>query len=269
MELPILSARGCPYQCNFCYKAYPGLRNRDPVRIIDELEYDIKRYGVTEFFFVEGTFAANKEQGLRLCDEVIKRGLNKKIGWVVETRVNVVKEELLRKMKQAGCRQVDFGVESGDEIILKNTKKGITIEQVKRAVKLAKKVGLKAGCYFIIGHPFETKESIKKTYKLARELDADLMNVGIMIPYPGTKVREMAEKGEGNYRLICEDWSEYTKQRGGPLELTNLPLKELQKIQSREYIKYYIRPSKLLYVIKNLPVKKIAKITKSLLKVGF
>ena len=269
LELPILSARGCPFNCIFCYKAYPGLRNRNPINIIDEIEYNMKEYKATEFFFVEGTFAANREQGIKICDEIINRGLNKKIKWMVETRVNVVTEELLEKMKQAGCKQVDFGVESGDEQILANTKKGITINQVKKAVKLAKQAGLKVGCYFVIGHPFETEKTIKKTYRLARELDPDLMNVGIMIPYPGTEVRRMAEAEEGNYHLVCEDWSEYTKQRGGPLELTNIPLKNLQKIQSREYLRYYIRPSKIPFILKHVPPKKMIKIIKSLLKVVF
>ncbi len=269
LELPILSARGCPFNCIFCYKTYSGLRNRSPINIVDEIEYDIEEYRATEFFFVEGTFAAHHEQGIKICDEIIRRGLNKKIKWMVETRVNVATEKLLKKMKQAGCKQIDFGVESGDEKILASTKKGITINQIRTAVRLAKKVGLKVSCYFVIGHPFENRETIKKTYKLARELNPDLMNVGIMIPYPGTKVREMTEKEEGNYHLICEDWGEYTKQRGGPLELKNISIKELQRIQSREYLKYYIRPSKIPFILKYIPAKKMFKIIKSLLKVAF
>jgi len=264
LELPILSARGCPFRCNFCFKTYPGLRNRDAIKIVDEIEYDIKTYGATEFFFVEGTFAADRKQGFVICDEIISRKLN--IKWVVETRVNAIDKELLRRMKEAGCTQVEFGVESGDEDVLKKSGKGITVAQVKYAVSVAKEIGFKVGCYFVIGHPYETRESIKRTYTLARDLDPDIMNVGIMIPYPGTKIREMAEKGEGNYRLLCSDWSEYTKQRGGPLELTNLSIKQLQRIQSIEYIKYYMRPKKMLYVLKNFPIDKVFKITKSLLR---
>ena len=266
LELAILSARGCPHRCNFCYKTYRGLRNRDPVKVVDELEYDMKTFGASEFFFVEGTFAADRAQGLQICDEIVRRGLAPHIRWIVETRVNVVTEDLLARMKQAGCRQVDFGVETGDAEILRQTQKGTTLDQVRRAVALAKKAGLKVGCYFIIGHPNETRESIGRTYAFARELDPDLMNVGIMIPYPGTRVRAMAEQGEGGYRLVCDDWSAYTKQRGGPLELQTLSLKELQKIQSREYIAYYLRPRKLWFVFKNLSARKIGRIARSLLQ---
>jgi radical SAM superfamily enzyme YgiQ (UPF0313 family) len=266
LELPILSARGCPYRCNFCYKTYGGLRNRDPIKIVDELEYDMGTFGASEFFFVEGTFAADRRQGLQICDEIVRRGLASRIRWIVETRVNVVSEELLARMKEAGCRQVEFGVETGDEEILRQTQKGTTLEQVRQAVSLAKKAGLKVGCYFIIGHPNETRESIGRTYRFARELDPDLMNVGIMIPYPGTQVRALAEQGHGGYRLLCDDWSEYTKQRGGPLELQDLSLGELQKIQSRAYIAYYLRPAKLWFVLRSLSPGKIGRIIRSLLR---
>ncbi len=266
LELPILSARGCPYRCNFCYKTHGGLRNRDPMKVVDELEHDIAHFGASEFFFVEGTFAADRRQGLQICDEIIRRGLAPRIRWIVETRVNVVSEELLARMKEAGCRQVEFGVETGDEEILRQTQKGTTLNQVRRAVSTAKAVGLKVGCYFIIGHPNETRESIGRTYRFARELDPDLMNVGIMIPYPGTRVRALAEQGQGGYRLLGDDWSEYTKQRGGPLELQDLPLEELQRIQSREYIRYYLRPAKLWFVARWLSPRKIARIAASLVQ---
>lgn len=270
LELPILSARGCPFQCNFCFKTFGNsLRKRDSKKVVDELEYNYEKYGITHTVFVEGTFATDQRQAIEMCNDIIKRKLHKKIKWLCETRVDRVDEGFLKKIKEAGCEEVDFGVESGDEEILKRSKKGITIPQVKRAVKLAKEAGLKVGCYFIIGHPYETKESIKKTYKLARQLDSDILSVGIMIPYPGTEVKDMAIKGEGNYRLLPNEWMDYTKQRGGPLEMKNLSIDEIRKIQSREYIKYYLRPGKILFILKSLPLKKIIKIIKSLLKEAF
>ena len=268
-ELPMVSARGCPFQCNFCFKTFGNtLRQRDPKKVIDELEYNYKKYGITHTYFVEGTFAVDKKKTIKMCDDMIRRGLHKKIKWVSETRVDRVDGEILRKIKEAGCEQIDLGVESGDEGILRRSKKGITIPQVKKAVRLAKKVGLKVVCYFIIGHPYETKRSIKKTYKLAKELDPNMILVGIMMPYPGTEIMRMAKKGEGNYRLISDDWREYTKQRGGPLELKNLSIDELRKIQNREYLKYHLRPSKIPYILKTIPFKKIIKVTKSLIKGG-
>lgn len=267
LELPILSARGCPYKCKFCYKAYgKGSITRDYLKVVDEIEFDINKYGTTQFFFTEGTFGANKKFSLNLCNEIIKRKLNDKIKWVAETRVDTVDEESLNLMKKAGCALLSLGVESGDTRILEKIGKGISKEQARLAVKMTKKVGIPVECFFIIGHPYETKESIQHTMDFAKELDPDQFNVGIMIPYPGTKIMEMAEKGEGNYRLLTKDWSEYTKQRGGPLELKDISITELRKIQSINYLRFYLHPKKLPYIIKNIPPMKLVKIGFDVLK---
>jgi len=266
LELPILSARGCPYKCNFCYKVYgTTLRLRNPAKIVDEIEYDIKRYKANQFFFVEGTFGINKTWGVELCNEIIKRGLNNKIKWVAETRVDAT-EELLIKMKEAGCILVGFGVESGDSKIFENSGKGISMNQVRSAIGISKKLGFIVECFFIIGHPYETKESINKTIDFAEELDPDIFNLGIMIPYPGTEIQAMAEKGIGNYVLLSQNWSEYTKQRGGTLELKDISIDDLRKIQSRAYLRFYIRPRRIIKMLKTLPISKLLKISVSVLK---
>ncbi|HSA06097.1 MAG TPA: radical SAM protein [Candidatus Gastranaerophilales bacterium] len=269
LEIPVLSVRGCPAKCNFCYKVYEGLRLRNPAKIVDEIEFMMNTYGATNIFFSEGTFLASSEHGKNICREIINRGLNKKISWITETRVNFVDEESLKLLKQAGCEELCFGIESGDEQILKNSGKGITFEQMKKAVKLTKKAGIRACCFSIIGHPFETSESIDKTVDLLMQLDSDVMNIAIMMPYPGTKIREMALKGEGNYYLLSNDWSIYTKQEGGPLELTNLSLKELQKLQSKGYLRYFFRFKRIPYIIKHFSPKKIIEIALDLFKKAF
>jgi radical SAM superfamily enzyme YgiQ (UPF0313 family) len=268
LELPVLSVRGCPSNCNFCFKVYEGLRFRDPVKVVDEIEFLVNTYGVTDIFFAEGTFLAKSEHGTKICQEIIKRGLNKKISWVAETRVNAVDEESLKLLKEAGCEELYFGIESGDEEILKNSKKGITFEQMKKAIKLSKKIGIRACCFSIIGHPNETRESINKTVKLLMELDSDVMNISIMMPFPGTKIRELALKGEGNYRMLSNDWNTYTKQHGGPLELTNISLKELRKLQSQGYIKYFLRIQKIPYILRHFSPRKIIEIFTDLVKKG-
>lgn len=269
LELPVLSVRGCPSKCNFCYKVYDGVRFRDPVKVVDEIEFLVDKYGATDIFFAEGTFLAKSEHGKKICTELIRRRLGKKISWVAETRVNAVDEESLKLMKEAGCEELYYGIESGDEEILKKSKKGITFDQMRTAIKLTRKVGIRACCFSIIGHPNETKETIDKTINLLMELDADIMNIAIMLPFPGTKIRELAEKGEGNYRLLSNDWAIYTKQQGGPLELVNLPLRELQRMQSRGYIRYFLRPKKLPYILSHFTPRKIFEIVSDLLKKAF
>lgn len=269
LELPVLSMRGCPGNCNFCYKTYKGLELRDPIKVVNEIEFLINTYGVTDIFFSEGTFFAKTDHGLKICKEIIGRKLNKKISWVAETRVNMVDEESLKLMKEAGCEELYYGIETGDEKILKDSKKGITFDQMIDAVRLTKKAGIKPTCFSIIGHPYETEKSIDKTINLLIKLNSDMMNVAIMMPFPGTEIREMALRGEGNYRLLSNDWSTYTKQQGGPLELVDLPLEKLQKLQSKGYIKYFLRPQKIPYILNHFSFKRIGEIFFDLIKKSF
>ena len=267
LELPILSTRGCPYKCNFCFHVYGNsARFRDYKKVVDEIGFLIDNYGATQFFFADGTFGIRKGDITGLCNEIIKRELHKKIKWTAPTRADAVTEESLRLMKRAGCLTCGIGIESGDSQILEDSGKGETKEQIKRAVAAARKVGLPIEASFIIGHPKETRESIQHTIDFIKELDVDMLNIAIMIPYPGTKVHQMAEKGEGNYRLLTKDWSEYTKQRGGPLELKDIPLRELRKIQARCYLRYYLRPKKWPYVLKTIPPSKMISIIIDLLR---
>jgi len=267
LELPILSTRGCPYRCNFCFHVYGHTaRFRDYKKIVDEIEFNINTYNSTQFFFADGTFGIRKNNVIKLCNEIIKRKLNKKIKWTAPTRADVVTEETLRLMKKAGCLTFAIGVESGDEQILKNSGKNETKEQIRKSVTMAKKVGLPIETSIILGHPNETSESIKNSLDFAKELDIDSHSIPIMIPYPGTKIMQMAEKGEGNYRLLSKDWSKYMKQTGGPLELKNISLNQLRMIQARAYLRYYSQFKKIPYIIKMIPLRKIIIIFINLLK---
>jgi len=264
LELPVLSSRGCAHACAFCYRTMPGLRLRDPAAVADEIAEGVHRYGATLFFFADGTFLANHPHGQQVCEQLIARGLHRTIRWIAETRVDAVDGPSLALMKRAGCHGVFFGVEAGDPEMLRHSRKGITPEQVVEAVRLSREAGLVVDCYTIIGHPFETTASVARTEGLMHEVDPDLLNMAIMLPFPGTEVRRMAELGEGDYRLLSDDWSQYTKQRGGPLELGSLPLAALRRLQSRAYLRFYLRPRKLGFVLRHLSPRKAAAISASL-----
>jgi anaerobic magnesium-protoporphyrin IX monomethyl ester cyclase len=267
LELPILSMRGCPYGCNFCFHVYgTSARFRDYKKVVDEIQFNLENYDATQFFFADGTFGMKKENVVGMCKEIIARKINKKIKWTAPTRADVSDEETLKLMKESGCMTFCIGVESGDEEILRNSEKGETKEQIRKAVGLAKKIGLPIEASFVMGHPFETEESIKRTIDFARELDPDIFYISIMIPYPGTKVHEMAKRQEGNYKLLSKNWNQYTKQSGGPLELKNITLAKLRNIQTRAYLKYYLRPKKLLFILKIIPLSKAMRILADLLK---
>ena len=139
-----------------------------------------------------------------------------------------------------------MGVESGDNGILKAIGKGITVEQVKRAVRIIKKAGISLSTYFILGHPNETEQTLRKTVDLAAELNTNTIAVGLMVAYPGTRVFDMALRGEGGYRLLTQDWSEYDKYFARSLEIEGLPYKELVRWQRRTLISLYLRNFRFL-----------------------
>lgn len=245
----IATGRGCPFKCIFCPSNLIGggkYRLRNIKDVVDEMEFLYKKYKVRGFMVMDETFTLYPDRVIKICDEIIKRKM--KIKWACDTRVNTVTEELLRKMKKAGFRLIKFGIESGDDNILKIIKKGITVDMVKKAVKIAKGLGLEVHGFFIIGHPYDTKETILKTIKLSKELPLDYAQFSIMVPFPGTEVYRMAKKGEG-IRLLSDDWNDFKKYGKPIIELPTLSKEELEEFHAKAYREFYFRP---YYIIKRL-----------------
>jgi len=239
---PILSSRGCPSKCIFCCRILGDrIRTRSPQNVVDEIRLAQNTRSSELIEICDDTFTLPPSRALEICDLLIREGLHKKIRWFALSRANGVDLELFRKMKEAGCVKVDFGVESGNEEILKRIRKGITISDARNAVRMAKEAGLKTGSYFILGHPAETVQTIQDTINLAVELNTAIISFGIMVPYPGTAIYDMAVNGEWGYRLISQNWEDYDKQIGNALEIEGLSRSELEKWQRRAYLAVYLR----------------------------
>ncbi|OGW74689.1 MAG: hypothetical protein A2Z72_05440 [Omnitrophica bacterium RBG_13_46_9] len=237
---PILGSRGCPFRCNFCMRVLGGrIRYRDPDLVVKEMCDIYEKFRPQVFEFDDETFGIDKKKTYRLLDRIIENGLHKKVKWNIQTRVDVVTEELLIKMKEAGCEWVGFGIESGNEGILKMTQKNVTKEKARNAIAMAKKARLSTGSFFILGHPFETEATIKDTIDFALELNTTTVSFGIMMPYPGTEIAKMAEESKGGYKLLSKNWQDYNKQTNDVLELKNVSGAELQKYQLIGYLKFY------------------------------
>jgi len=255
----MFTARGCPYNCSFCMQVLGRqVRCFSPERIVKEIEYSISRYGAHTIDFADEIFLFNNKRTHEILQLMIERDLPKQIKWSGLTRANMVNRELIALAKQAGCFRLEMGVESGDNDILKSIRKSITVEQVKEAVKIIKQNDISLGTCFLLGHPHETRETAQKTIDLAAKLNTDTIAVGIMVPYPGTEIREMAKRGEGGYRLLSEDWSEYDKYGGKSLELKNLSHEELLKYQRWAYIKLYLKNLRLFDIVNFLWKRKRA-----------
>jgi anaerobic magnesium-protoporphyrin IX monomethyl ester cyclase len=238
----MFTSRGCPYSCAFCMQVLGRqVRRRSPERVLAEIQHAVSRYGAHTIDFADEIFLSDSRHTREFLHRMIETGLSRQITWTGLTRANLVKPDLIDLAKQAGCKRLDMGVEAGDDEILKGINKGITVSQVRQAVKVIQQAGIPLGTYFILGHPHETKATVRKTVQLAAELNTTEIAVGLMVPYPGTRIYEMAHKGEGGYRLLSEDWSQYDKYGGRALELENLPYEYMAKWQKRALLWFYFR----------------------------
>lgn len=247
----MISSRGCPYQCIFCMQVLGRqVRRRSAESVVDEMEHAIDRYGAHTIYFFDEIFLFNDRLTYDTLELIKKRDLPKRLRWRALTRVNLVDQKLISSVKEAGCFALEIGIEAGSNEVLKRINKQITTEQTENAVRIIKKAGIAVDANYIFGHPFETVESIKDTINLATKLNTDTIAIGIMTPYPGTKIYEMARRGEGGYRLLTNDWSKYDKYGGKALELEGLPIKELEKWQRRGLLYFYLKNFRIVDLIK-------------------
>lgn len=245
----LITSRGCPFNCAFCSKAVFGrkLRMRSAGNIVNEIEELIKKYNVKEIKFYDDDFTLNMKRAEEICDEILKRGV--KIPWSCTTRVDLVNEKLLKKMKKAGCWLISYGAESASQDLLNTINKGITIDQIRQAFKWTKKAGIRTLAYFMIGLPGETKESIEKSIKFAKELNSDFINWSLTTIFPKTQLKEIVrERLESKGKIVHYTSNSHDMYRLNwdqePLFLyeENIPIEELKKYITRSYREFYLRP---------------------------
>jgi len=213
MPISITTSRGCPYKCIFCVgRKMVGakVRYHSARRVVTELEY-LANLNFRQINIADDLFTANQERCLAVCEEILKKKLE--INWTSFARVDTVSEALLLKMKAAGCTAVSFGIESANPDILKTVKKGITLQQVRNAVRMCRRAGIIPYASFILGLPGETQATIKETTDFAVQLQQEGLTSGfhILAPFPGTEVREKSK--ELGLRILTSDWSKYDANR--------------------------------------------------------
>lgn len=236
LELPMSTSRGCPNACIFCVRPWGRRRRHRSVEsVIGEIERNINDFGCESIAFIDETFVIDLKWSYELFNTMIQKGLNKKISWGCEIRVDIATPELLRLMKKAGCYYIFFGLESADDTILKNIKKNLTIQQMKNAVRWTKEAGIAPAGSIIIGLPGETEETVEKSVKLAQELDLYSITFPIAVPFPGTVLRKMALNNEYGLRILTNTWSDYGKQYPGVMDSKQLSIDKIRDLQKYAY----------------------------------
>ncbi len=260
--LIIAPLRGCPFNCTFCTcQTYYGrkLRKRSVANVMKEIQYDMARFGLKNFFIWAETFVVDKHYVEQLCRAIIEERLA--ISWTCNSRVDTVDAALLKLMKQAGCWMISFGIESAEQSILDEVHKGTTVEQARDAVRWAHEAGIKAVGHIILGLPGETAASIKKTMQYTKTLGLDLAQYYCAVPFPGSALYERACQ-EG--WIQDYDFSHF-KQDHAVMELPTISATDVNQCRTRAYRDFYFAPRNILNVAKLIGWKHAGKTLRSVM----
>jgi len=259
MPLPsvqMIASRGCPYGCKFCLwpqVMYQGnnYRTRDVVDVINEMEYLVKEMGFKSIYFDDDTFNCGKERMLRLCNEIKRQKLN--VPWAIMARPDLMSEEILENMKEAGLYAIKYGVESATQELLDNINKNMNLKNTENIIRFTKMLGIKTHLTFIFGLPGETKESIRRTIDFALRLDPTSIQFSIATPFPGTVFyNEMEQKG----CILSKSWSEYDGNYKSVICSENLTKKDIEhaiRIAYKEWAGHCTKRKYLEGIISDMP----------------
>jgi len=243
--LPVITSRGCPFQCTFCLVSRmcgKRFRARSPKKVVDELEWLRDTYEADAFSFYDDTFTFDKKRAREICHEMKNRNVD--LPWDCRTRVDQVTRELLAEMRDANCQLVHFGIESGSQKMLDTMKKGTTVEQNEKAIRWAKEVGLSFAISVVIGYPGETPELLMQTIDFIRKTRPDYVYMCVAIPYPGTELYNLL-KDLG--WVTSKEWKNYDEQN--PTQVFRNPLLSSEKIEEvrKKFYDQFFSPSYILH----------------------
>lgn len=226
----MITSRGCPFQCTFCSAKFYSrkYRYRSAEHVFGEAKF-LRDKGFKDLTFFDDSFTINKKRVMEICDFIQKERLD--VSWRCLSRVDTVDREMLRKMRDSGCYQIQFGVESGDQRMLDLMKKGARVNQVRKAFRLCDEIGMESVGFFMLGYPGETFESIENTVKLSSEIKPDFVTFNLFTPLPGSEIFNS---------LPRKEWDKYDFTS---TSFCDMPSDKMVEIIGKAYRGYYIKPS--------------------------
>jgi anaerobic magnesium-protoporphyrin IX monomethyl ester cyclase len=246
----IVTSRGCPAGCTYCIKhvSYQySSRLRSPELLVREM-WRLKELGIHNIHMYADLFTVNRDQVVELCQLMIKENIDVK--WTCNSRVDYVDEEMLELMSQAGCWLISWGIESGNEQILRHARKGAYPDRAKQSLRWAREAGIKNWGYFIIGLPGETEETIRQTIDFSKNLPLDIALFHVAAPYPGTPF--FFEVVENEWFRPGTRWEQVDMDKGTVLDYPGLPAERLLYWQKRAFREWAFRPGPILTYAKML-----------------
>jgi len=216
--LPVITSRGCPFHCTFCLASRMcgrRFRARSPKNVVDELEFLRDTYGADAISFYDDTFTFDRKRAREICKEMKNRKFD--LQWDCRTRVDRITKEDLAILRDANCRLIHFGVESGSQKMLNAMKKGTTVEQNERAIKWAKEVGISVAISVIIGYPGETTDMLQQTLDFIYKTQPDYVYMCVAIPYPGTELYDRLKDLGWEMSPVWDHYDEQTLVFNNPV----------------------------------------------------
>jgi len=235
----MITMKGCPARCNFCHIHGVPYSGRSPAGVVEEMALCHQRFGVREFEIFDPSFTARRSRIMEVCRGILDEGLD--LDFAVRARVDQVDHELLAWMSRAGCARILYGFESGSQRILDQMKKGITLEQIRRAVRMTQDVGIKVIGFFLVGSPGETEQTVEETVRFALDLGIEYAQFHKVMPKPETELNEltMAELG-------YDYWREYVlgnvPEMRLPAPWTGMTQDRVEQLAIAAYKRFYMRP---------------------------
>ncbi|MGD0566168.1 MAG: radical SAM protein [Candidatus Goldiibacteriota bacterium] len=239
----IMTSRGCPYACKFCFKAVFGnkFRMRTAENVLEEWMLLVNEYKVREIAVVDDSFTTDVGRVHKICDSLIKAKVKTRWSCPNGIRVDLGGYEMLKKMADAGCRRVALGIESGSQKVLDSIGKKTTLKQIEETVKNCRRAGIKTMGFYMLGNLGETEETMNETINFAKKVRTDYAQFLIAIPYPGTPLYEEIKK---NGKLYINDWDQYGQyEERACFEYGGLNPELLSKMSGRARRGYYLDPA--------------------------
>lgn len=243
----IITSRGCPFKCLFCFKGIYGstFRPRSPENVVKEWRFLVDEFRVREIAVQDDIFNFDIKRAERIFQLLRKEKLD--VPWVTPNgmKPNYLNRSFLFKMKNAGCYRTAFGVESGNQEILNKMRKGTTIKMILNAFRLCREARIKTMAFFILGMPYENKKTMSDTINFSKKLDPDYAQFCIAAPFPGTELYELVRtKG----RLLVDDYSKYDQMAEGKayFEIGDVKKELVEQMYRKAYREFYLRPRVML-----------------------
>ncbi|MBF0192601.1 MAG: radical SAM protein [Magnetococcales bacterium] len=247
------SSRGCPYPCIFCESAQTQWRSRSAENVVAEFELCYENFGIREVDIFDSSFTVEKQRVLEICRLLIAKGLHKKMVWNVRSTIKMMNDELLEALREAGCYRIFYGVESGNEEILKGLRKPVKLERAERIIKKTHDVGISTFGYFLIGAPGETLETARQTIDFAKRLPLDFAIFNTLIAFPETALYKQ------HYlpHVQTDFWADYLTQPKAVTDFMGRPWTEMAddemgRLCHKAMNEFYFRPIQIWRALRSV-----------------